>query len=266
MLETYSGATRVYFICGHPIAQARAPHGLTDAFERAGADAVVVPIDVLPDDVDGFITSASRLGNLDGIIATIPHKFAVVRHCATASATTRLLGVANLLRRNADRSWHGEMLDGASHVAAMRKAGATLTGAGALLVGAGGAGRAIGHALLESGVRQLAVHDLSPSRRDALIATLATVHPGKVVAGSADPGGFDTVTNATPAGMEGSTAAAVDTGGLRPEMFVSDVVTKPEVTPLLEAARRRGCRTCSGVDMFEAQLALMLDFYLEARR
>jgi shikimate dehydrogenase len=266
MFDAYSGATRVYFIVGHPIAQAQAPHRLTRGFEEARHDAIVVPIDVLAEDVDAFVASASRLGNVDGIIATIPHKFAVVKHCATASETTRRLGAANLLRRNADRGWHGTMLDGASHVAAMRAKGIDLQGKRALLVGAGGAGGAIGLALLEAGVRELAVHDVSAARRDALIATLASSHPGAVRAGSADPDGFDTVTNATPAGMEGSDPVAVDTKRLKPTMFVSDVVTKPEVTPLLQTARALGCAICTGVDMVDAQLPLMVRFYLEARR
>ncbi|HSN39568.1 MAG TPA: shikimate dehydrogenase, partial [Burkholderiales bacterium] len=51
-----------------------------------------------------------------------------------------------------------------------------------------------------------------------------------------------------------------DTGGLRPAMFVADVITSPEVTPLLAAARRAGCRTTTGIDMFDASVAVMADF------
>ncbi len=264
MLENYSGATMVYFIVGHPIAQVKAPYGMTRLLEQHGRDAIVVPIDVLPEDLPGFLTLAGRLPNVDGICVTVPHKFAVVPHCATVSDTTRLLGSANIMRRNRDGSWHGDMVDGPGHIGAMRNQGAHLDGRRALLVGAGGAGSAIGLALLDAGVRELAVHDTDSVRRDALIGKLNIAHPGKAVAGSADPAGFDSVSNATPAGMREGDALPIDVDRLTPDVFVSDVVTKPEVTPLLVAAHKIGCRTSTGVDMFLAEGSLMLAFWLGA--
>ena len=51
---------------------------------------------------------------------------------------------------------------------------------------------------------------------------------------------------------------------LAPGMFVGDVITAPEITPLLDAARARGCGISTGVAMFEASVALMLNFFVEA--
>lgn len=263
MLENFSGATRVYYIIGHPIAQVKSPYGMTRLFEENGKDAIMVPVDILPDDVPEFVTLASRLLNCDGICITVPHKFAVVPHCRTMSKTTEVLGSANVMRRNADHSWHGDMFDGPGHVGAMRKNGARLEGQRSLLIGAGGAGSAIGLALLDAGVRELAVHDTDARRRDALIAKLDGAHRGKVIAGSPAPAGFNTVSNASPAGMKPGDALPIDIGGLEAGTFVSDVVTKPAVTPLVEAARRIGCKTSTGIEMFESETSLMLDFWLE---
>jgi shikimate dehydrogenase len=47
---------------------------------------------------------------------------------------------------------------------------------------------------------------------------------------------------------------------LDPAAFVGDVITKPAVTPLLEAARRAGCRMQVGAGMFAAVSTLMVDF------
>ncbi|WP_332680643.1 shikimate dehydrogenase family protein [Bosea sp. (in: a-proteobacteria)] len=266
MLDGFSGATRVYFIIGHPIAQVKAPSGMTRLLEASGKDAIMVPIDILPADVPAFIELAGRLPNCDGICITVPHKFAVVAHCRTMSKTTELLGSANVMRRNPDGSWHGDMFDGPGHVGAMLKNGAVLEGKRALLIGAGGAGSAIGLALLDAGVRELAVHDADPGRRDALIGKLLRAHPGKVVIGSADPSGFDTVSNATPAGMAEGDALPIDIARLSPETFVSDVVTKPALPPLIEAARRLGCPNSTGIEMFESETSLMLKFWLETAR
>jgi shikimate dehydrogenase len=54
-------------------------------------------------------------------------------------------------------------------------------------------------------------------------------------------------------------------GKLAPQMFVGDVVTAPEMTPLLRAARERGCGIQTGVAMFEASVGLMFDFFTAAR-
>ena len=43
--------------------------------------------------------------------------------------------------------------------------------------------------------------------------------------------------------------------------FVGDVITVPEVTPLLQAARMRGCLTQTGVGMFLNVLGRMAEFF-----
>jgi shikimate dehydrogenase len=52
----------------------------------------------------------------------------------------------------------------------------------------------------------------------------------------------------------------VEVAGLKPDTFVGDVVTRPAVPPLIDAARRAGCRTSTGSDMFAAVAVLIADF------
>jgi shikimate 5-dehydrogenase len=71
--------------------------------------------------------------------------------CATSSETSKLLSVVNIARRNADGSWHGDMLDSSAFVAAMQsEGGSRLERARVFQVGAGGAGSAIAIALLDA--------------------------------------------------------------------------------------------------------------------
>ncbi len=265
MFASYGGATRVYPIVGDPIAQAKSPGGLTRALREAGHDAIVVPMQVKPEHIVAFLRMVDDVGNVDGVIATVPHKFAAFAHAASASERARLLGSANILRRRAEGGWHADMIDGLSLVQAMQKAGGIIAGRRALLVGAGGAGCAIGLELLNAGATSLAIHDTDTLRRDRLVALLNTAHPGRVSAGSADPGGADIVVNATPSGMREGDVPPVLLGKLAPQMFVGDVVTAPEMTPLLRAARERGCGIQTGVAMFEASVGLMFDFFTAAR-
>ncbi len=264
MLDHYSGATRVVFILGDPIAQVKAPQGLTREFERRGRDAIVVPLQLPPADVDAGIVAITRAKNVDGLIATIPHKFALAARCATLSERSKFLGVANVARRNADGGWHGDMLDGEGFADPLAKAGCAFKGNRALLVGAGGAGSAIALALLDRGVARLAVHDVDAVRRDALIAKLESKFSGRVVAGSADPSDAAIVVNATPLGMKPDDSLPVDVSRLAPAAFVGDVVTVPEMTSLLVAAQEKGCRIQTGVGMFGGNLGLMADFFTGA--
>jgi shikimate dehydrogenase len=264
-LAQLSGETRVVAIIGDPIAQVKSPAGVTRALQARGCNGVVVPIHVAPADVDAFVRGFGLARNVDGILVTVPHKFAAYAHCATATARAHFLGAVNVLRRNADGSWHGDQCDGEAFVAALRAAGCDPAGQRALLVGAGGAGSAIALALLDAGVAALAIHDDETARRDALIRRLQQRFSGTVQAGTADPTGCTLVANATPAGMRAGDPLPVDVARLTRAMFVGDVITVPAVTPLLEAARRTGCGTQVGGGMFAAAQDMLADFLLAAR-
>ena len=218
------GATRLIPIIGDPIAQVKSPAGMTAALHARGVNAYVMPLHVDAAAVDACLDALSRARNVDAVLATVPHKFAAFRHAATATPRATLLGAANVLRRNPDGTWHADMTDGIAFVAALRGVGCDPAGQRALLVGAGGAGR--------------------------------------LTAGSSDPTGLDIIANATPAGMRAEDPPPVQTAHLSPAMTVGDVITVPEVTKLLGAARAIGCATSTGVDMFVAGRDLIVDFVL----
>jgi shikimate dehydrogenase len=52
-----------------------------------------------------------------------------------------------------------------------------------------------------------------------------------------------------------------DPARLSPSTFVGEVVMREEVTPLLRAARQRGCRTQVGTDMLFEQIPHYLRFF-----
>ncbi|MFT3720457.1 shikimate dehydrogenase family protein [Pseudorhodoferax sp.] len=255
-----SGATRVHFIVGDPIAQVKSPLGVTQAFHARGLDAMVMPAHVAPADLAAWTHGVSVARNVDGIIVTVPHKFACAALCGTLSERAAFLGATNTMRRNADGSWHGDMFDGLGYVEALRALGCEPAGKQALLVGAGGAGSAIAHALVMAGVARLAVHDGDAARRDALVQRLAALGRCPVAAGSPDPSGYDLVVNATPAGMREGDPLPVEVDKLGAGTFVGCVVTQPAVTPLIAAARARGLGTCTGADMFAKVRDLMVAF------
>lgn len=263
MIPAPTGATRLYVIVGDPIAQVRSPDGVSAAFAARGHDGILMPIQITPGDLPDFLSVAARLKNLDGIVVTIPHKFACYQACASATERAHFLRTVNLMRRRADGAWHGDMVDGLGFVGAARAKGINPAGMRALLVGAGGAGSAIALAMVEAGVRELAVHDSAAERRDALIGRLNALGKAPVRVGTSDPAGFDFVANATPAGMKEGDPLPVDVVRLAPASYCGCVITKPEVSPFIAAARRIGCVTGTGTDMYQQHQGIMVDFLLQ---
>ncbi|MGJ4908346.1 shikimate dehydrogenase family protein [Bradyrhizobium sp. HKCCYLRH2015] len=262
MIPAPTGATRLHIIIGDPIAQVRAPAGVSQAFAEQGSDAILVPVQVAPGDLADFLAAMTRVRNLDGIVATIPHKFACYRACATATERAQFIGAVNLMRRGESGGWHGDMVDGLGFVGAAKAKDFDPAGCRALQIGAGGAGSAIALALIDAGVRELAIHDSDPGRRDVLIARLNERGKGRAVVGGTDASGFDLVANATPAGMQPGDPLPVDMATVSPSAYCGCVITRPEVSPFIAAARQRGCLTATGTDMYRALERVMVDFLL----
>lgn len=258
-----TGATRVHYIVGDPIAQVKSPAGVSEAFHARGHNAYVMPAHVAPQDLAAWIQGVSFSKNVDGIIVTVPHKFAAFGLCATVTERAQFLGAVNTLRRNTDGSWHGDMFDGQAMVAALQEAGAVI-GRRALLVGAGGAGTAIAHALVLVGVRELAIHDEDSARRNKLIERLNSLKLCAVVTGTSNPAGFEVVVNATPVGMQAGDPYPLQVDQLAAGLLVACVITAPAITPLIAAARAKGCVTVTGSQMFGKVRDLMVDFLCPA--
>jgi len=169
-----SGETLVVPIIGDPIGQVKSPDGITREFAAHDRNAVVVPLQAAPDNLDALLRGVTPSASIGGIIATVPHKFGLAQHCATRTDRARFLGSVNIARRNTDGTWHGDQVDGAAYVAAILEAGGDPAGRRVLQVGAGGAGSAIALALLQAGAAELALHDADPARRDSLIERMKT--------------------------------------------------------------------------------------------
>ncbi len=262
MLAKLNGETALYPIIGDPIAFVKSPQRLTAEFAARGHNGICVPMQVPNGELESVTRGLGAVANVRGLLITMPHKNTMFASCTTFSQTAKLLGVVSVARRNADGSWHGDMLDGVAFVAAQRRNGAQLEGARVLQVGAGGAGSAIAIALLDAGVRELVLHDTNQSRLNDLVRLLSGLGGGRVVAGAPDPTGCEMVVNATPMGMAPDDPLPVSAHLLNSSMFVGDVVAGHGMTPFLQAAQAAGCRTADGVQMVEAGMEIMPDFFL----
>lgn len=260
--EMLDGATRLFPIIGDPIRFVKSPQQLTDGFAARDYNGLCVPMQVAKADLQPVLQGLTLTANVDGLLVTMPHKTSAFAFCATTSDTARLLGCVSVMRRNADGTWHGDMLDGLAFVKAQADHGAQVKDSRALLVGAGAAGSAIAIALLDAGVRELIISDADESRARHLEEIVLHVGQDRARVGPADPAGCTLVFNATPMGFAETDPLPVCADLLDSSMFVGDVIAGHDVTPFLKAAQSAGCKTANGAQMVDAVQQMMLEFFL----
>ncbi|HYF07112.1 MAG TPA: shikimate dehydrogenase [Acetobacteraceae bacterium] len=254
---TITGATRLFAIIGDPVAPLRSPALFNAAFARLGRDAAFVAFQFPQGTIEAAWPALQAMTNLDGIVVTMPHKRAVVPLLAALGPAARLTGTVNTIRRRADGALEGDMFDGEGFRSGLERAGHAVHGARILQIGCGAAGTAIACALARAGAAEIALHDAEASRAAALAVLVGANFPEtRAAPAPPDPRGFGIVVNATPLGLAAGDPLPLDPTLLVPGQVVADVIPNPEVTPLVAAARAKGCPTTTGRDMHEGQARL----------
>ncbi|MCA0847889.1 shikimate dehydrogenase family protein [Salipiger thiooxidans] len=259
------GETAFFPIIGHPIGQVKSPAALSRIMAGRGFNGMVVPIHILPEDLPGWLAQVGAMQNCPGFVVTVPFKTPCLEFCTRITTRARAAGAVNIVIRE-EGGWAGDATDGLGYLDGIAAEGFDVAGTPALLVGTGGAGSAMAREILMRGASELALHDIDTARRDALVERLNADFPGRVRVGGTDPRGFALVSNATPLGMREGDPLPVEVEHLVAGQFVSDVVTRPAVPPLIEAARAAGCGTMPGSGMFDAQAVLLAELLMGVRR
>jgi shikimate dehydrogenase len=206
-----------------------------------------------------LLSAAVQLG-FDALNVTHPIKQAIVPLMNDVTPVVEAIGALNTVLIDGG-ALVGHNTDVTGFASAFRAglAGADL--GAVILLGAGGAGAAVAHGLVGLGVRDVQVFDLHPKRAEALARSVARVRAGATVTALAENdlrkalATASGLVNATPVGMAGHPGTPVAAELLRPELWVADIVYRPLVTSLVEAATARGCRVLSGAGMAVHQAA-----------
>jgi shikimate dehydrogenase len=231
-------------------------------FVSAGINAVVVPMGCQTPDYPLFLKSVFNLTNICGALITMPHKVVTVGLLDEVTATVRVAGACNAVKKLADGRLVGDMFDGAGFVRGVQRKGFDLTGKRVLVVGSGGVGSAIAASLAGAGIAAISLFDVHSASAEALGQRLKQNYPHiDVSTGSNDPANHDLVVNATPMGMNEGEALPMDVSRISPDTFVGEVVMKTEMTAFLQAAKNRGCRVQVGSDMLFEQIPAYLEYF-----
>jgi shikimate dehydrogenase len=258
---TITGATRLYAILGDPLHKARTPERFNALFAERGIDAVMVPAEVDVAGFDAAVEGFKRLRNCHGLIVTMPHKQSMLKHLDVVHENGRLIGAVNAIERLADGRWAGDMFDGRGYVGALHRHGVALEGKRVHMIGAGAVARAMAFALVQAGIAAITLRDVERCRAEDLAAALQRAYPGlRAEAVDDDRYDCDLLANATPLGLMDGDAMPCEVRRIARGTMVTDVIPKPEITPLLAAAKERGCRISTGRDMVEAQIEFIAEF------
>ena len=256
------GHTRLIAHIGYPTSTFKAPLIYNPWFEARGINAVVMPMGVRAADFTDALATIRRFSNFHGALITMPHKVTTLALMDATSTAAKIAGACNAILLRPDGSLLGDMFDGEGFVRGVLGKGFTVKGASALVVGSGGVGSAIAASLAGAGIARLGLFDVHAAACQALAERLAMHYPTLTLdIGTRDPAGYDIVVNATPLGMTEGDPLPVDVDRIGPTTFVGEVVMKQALTPLLLAARARGCTIQIGTDMLFEQIPAYLDFF-----
>ncbi|RIX83573.1 shikimate dehydrogenase family protein [Acidovorax cavernicola] len=257
-----SGKTTLIAHIGYPTEAFKAPMIYNPWFDKQGIDAVVVPMGVKPEDYAVSLAQIFKFSNLRGALVTMPHKVTTMSLVDEVTPTARVAGACNAVLKRPDGTLLGDQFDGAGFVRGVERKGRLFKGTRVLVSGTGGVGSAIAASIAAAGAAELMLFDMSDASAQALAARLREHYPQmKVATGSKDPAGFDIVVNATPLGMKESDPLPFDIDRIAPDTFVGEVVMKTEYTPLLQAARAKGCQVQVGTDMLFEMIPAYLEFF-----
>lgn len=257
-----NGTTEFIAHLGYPTYAFKAPLVYNPYFASAGINAVVVPMACKDGNFEAVLRGLFQLENIRGALITMPHKVNVVELLDEATASVRVAGACNAVKRTPDGRLVGDQFDGTGFVRGIERKGLRLDGARALVVGCGGVGSAIAASLAAARVAHIALFDVSAAAADELASRLKAHFPAVGVSvGRNDPEGFGLVVNATPLGMKAGDPLPVDVSRLAAGTFVGEVVMSSEMTAFLTAAQARGCHVQVGIDMLFEMIPPYLEFF-----
>ena len=231
--------TRIMGVAGYPCAHSKSPALFNALFERYGLNYHYTWFE---DPEINEIMQVARSIDAKGLSVTIPFKKDVMEyvdevdeHAAQpiGAVNSVVFACGTAIGYNTD--WLG-----------VRKPLVHLKGAKTVLLGAGGVAAAAAYALVDLDM-DVTILNRTPAK--------AKILADRFGCKSADWDAFDAikpdlVVNTTSLGMEPDTRSPLKEEQILPGMTVYDLVYTPPETPLIQAARKKGCSTILGTEMF----------------
>ncbi len=291
--------TKLYGVIGWPVTQSMSPLIHNAGFAEVGHNGVYLPLPIAADENDkeaSYTSFKATVGALiehpsldfTGASVTIPHKEhaagpilpgAIAVDPSDVVIATRAANTLDV--EGSDRPTYVGVsnTDAEAIIAILLSEWSRISGHTVGIVGSGGVARAAAYVVVARGGR-VTLYNRTAERAEALATEIndaASMYgrPGGSWVGeaTAEPidqlpsARLDAYINCTPLGMTNGpdpTALSIpipDMPNITPETVFFDTVYNPIETPMLKAARERGCRTIDGVQMFVKQAAAQFELW-----
>ena len=234
--------TRLMGVAGYPCAHSKSPALFNTLFTRYSLNYHYTWFE--DPEIDEIMRIARSL-DVKGLSITIPFKQDVMQYLdevdehdarQIGAVNTVVFACGSAIGYNTD--WIG-----------VRKPLVSMKGATAVLLGAGGVAAGAAYALTDLDMK-VTILNRTPDNAKVLAERFGCRWGAWEDFDSIRP---DLVVNATPLGMHPDDHSPLRDDQLTREMTVFDLVYTPPETPLIEQARRIGCRTITGTEMFVEQ-------------
>ena len=246
-------------LLGWPAAGNPTQYMTEKAFAHHELDWRYLTLEVAPDDLGDAVRGLRALGFCGGNCAQ-PHKRSILPHLDRTTQTAGLVGVVNLIVRDEDELI-GENTEGKALVESLARQ-TNPTEKRIVLLGAGRMARAVAVELALAGAAEITVvnrtEDHAAELAELIGGNLDTPCSAVVWDGEYSvPPETDVLIHATSIVQDDPRrTASLEPDSLSPQMTVVDATIDPPGTWLLDEARRRGCTTIDGVEVFVRQAAI----------
>jgi shikimate dehydrogenase len=254
-MRAISAATPVAAVVGAPVRHSLSPLIHNAWIAASEIDAVYVAFEPTVGRFEDFARGL-RGGVIRGLNVTAPFKEQALALADRVSRRACEAGSANLLLFDANGDIRADNTDGEGLLYAFITQVPRFDPAAGpvVIMGAGGAARGAAAAFLEAGAPAVCFVNRTVGRAAALAG-----HFGDRAgaAGLSDLrsvlSGAHVLINATPLGFNGEAMPVIDLAAAPPTCVVMDMVYRPVVTSLLDAAAKLGLRTVDGLQMLIGQ-------------
>jgi shikimate dehydrogenase len=234
--------TRLIGVAGYPCAHSKGPNLFNALFKKYGLNYHYTWFE--DPKLDEILRVAKAL-DAKGLSVTIPFKKDIIElidevdeHAAQQIGAVNTVIFSCGTARGYNTDWIG-----------VRKPLVDKKGSRAVLLGAGGGGAGAAYALVDLDM-DVTILNRTPSKAKEMAERFGCKWGELSDFDKIRP---DVVVNSTSLGMKPDDRLPVKEDQLHREMTVFDLVYTPPVTPLIEAARKKGCTTITGTEMFIGQ-------------
>jgi shikimate dehydrogenase len=260
--------TRLAGLIGWPLEHTLSPAMHNAAYENMGLNWVYLPLPVKDGQDLVRVVASLRVLPFVGFNVTMPYKRIMLNVCDEVATAAQLAGAVNTVHVT-DGRLIGYNTDGRGLVESLKaEAGLELQGRRAVIIGTGGAAGAA----LVGLVLERAAHVTVAGRRLDVAESMIDNVAGRTRETIAEARALgddlretieaaDLIINATPLGMRADDPLPIAKEWIQPGQVVADMVYRPSVTALAEAAVDRGARAIGGLGMLVGQGAIAIEIW-----